>query len=225
MMLKDNQALTIIFMGPSGSGKGTQAALLSEKFGFEFVEMGGIIRAEAKKDTELGKKVYQIVMMEGRLLPDDLTYQLLENKILDVPAEKNLIVDGYPRTVQQVGDFYKLLAKANRKHLTVFNVTLSDEAVLERLSKRLVCDNCQTVFIASKDNKKGSKCAKCGGKLIRRSDDTPAKIKARLQWAHEQVEPAIEEFKKKGVLVDINGDRSIKEIQAELVGQVEKLLS
>lgn len=224
-MVKNNQTLTIIFMGPSGSGKGTQAILLSDKFGFEFVEMGGIIRAEAKKDTKLGKEVHQIVMMEGRLLPDNLTYQLLENKLLEVSAKKNLIVDGYPRTVRQVGDFYKLLDKADRKELTVFNVTLSDEAVLERLSKRLVCENCKTVFIASEKIKKGSECAKCSGKLIRRSDDTPAKIKARLKWAHEQVEPAIEEFKKKGVLVNIDGNRGIEEIHEELVSRVEKLLS
>nr|MBU1178321.1 nucleoside monophosphate kinase [Patescibacteria group bacterium] len=224
-MANNIQAFTIIFMGPSGSGKGTQAVLLSEKFGFEFIEMGGIIRAEAKKETELGKKVHQVVMVEGKLLDDQLTYQLLENKILSVPNEKNLIVDGYPRTVQQVHDFTKLLAKAKRQHLTVFNVALSDEAVLERLSKRLVCDNCKTVFIASKTIKKDGKCVKCGGQIIRRSDDTPAKIKARLKWAHEQVEPAIAEYQKQGVLVNIDGNRDIEEIHQELVTRVEKLLS
>ena len=224
-MAKNNQPLTIIFMGPSGSGKGTQAILLSDKFGFEFIEMGGIIRAEAKKDTDLGKQVHQIVMVEGKLLDDSLTYRLLENKILAVPLNKNLIVDGYPRTVQQVKDFAKLLNKADRERLVVYNVALSDEAVLKRLSKRLVCENCKSVFIASKSIKKGGKCVKCSGKLIRRSDDTPEKIKARLKWAHEQVEPAIKEYQKQGVLVNVDGDRSIEEIHEDLVSRVEKFLS
>jgi len=212
-------------MGPSGSGKGTQAVLIKDKFGFEFIEMGGIIREEAQKDTNLGKQVNQIVMVEGRLLPDAVSFKLLQNKVLAVPSEKQLIIDGYPRTLVQVEDLDLLLKKAGRGKLIVFNVTLTDEEVLERLAKRLVCDSCKTVFVASGKTKKGSKCVKCSGKLIKRADDTPVKIKERLQWAHDKVDPAIAEYRRRGVVVDIDGSRSIEDVNQELEKYVEEFLN
>ena len=172
----------------------------------------------------MGKEVNQIVMVEGGLLPDHMSFQLLQDKVLAVPTEKHLIIDGYPRSLGQVGDLDTLLKKAGREKLVVFNVTLSDEKVLERLAKRLVCDNCKTVFIADSKTKKGSKCVKCGGKLIKRADDTPAKIKERLRWTHEKVDPAIAEYHRRGVIVDIDGRRGIEEVNQELVEHVGKYL-
>jgi len=225
MISKNNPSLTLVFLGPSGSGKGTQATLIKDKFDFEFIEMGGIIREEAKKDTDFGKEVNQIVMVEGGLLPDHMSFKLLQGKVLAVSSEKNLIIDGYPRSLGQVKDLSALLEKAGRKKLTVFNVTLSDEKVLKRLAKRLICESCKMVYVADSKIEEGSDCVKCSGKLIRRADDTPAKIKERLKWAHEKVDPAIAEYRRRGLVIDIDGSRSIEEVNRELEKYVEELLS
>ena len=224
MIKNNNQASTFVFLGPSGSGKGTQALLIKEKFGFEFVEMGGIIRAEAQKNTDLGRQIKQIAMAEGKLLPDHISFALLQNVVLAVPTKKNLIIDGYPRTLRQVEDLDSLLRKAGRKKLVVFNIAISDEEVLQRLAKRLICADCKNVFVTDSKTEEGSLCTKCNGKLVRRADDTPVKIKERLRWGHAKVDPAIAEYRRRKILVDIDGSRSIAEVDQELVGYIEKYL-
>jgi adenylate kinase len=223
MILGKSNPLTIIFVGPSGSGKGTQASILVDKFDLAYVEMGRIIRAEAKKDTELGKKINQIVMMKGKLLPDEISYQLLENKILSVPSNKDLILDGYPRTLKQVKDLDKLLTRTSRERILVFHMHIPDGVAIERLSKRLVCASCKSNFIEN-NLKVGSSCPKCSGKLIKRPDDTPEKIKERLTWSHKEVEPVVEEYRKRGVLVDIDGNQEFEKVTEQIVSHLKKYL-
>lgn len=212
---------TVIFIGLSGSGKGTQARLLAEKYNFEYIEIGKLLRAEAKKDTEFGRKVNQIINIEGKLLPDQMVYEIIKRKFVEISSDKKVIFDGYPRTIQQVWDLDKMLAECDREVYLVFNIQISDQEALKRLSKRLICGDCKAVF-QENNLKIGSECPKCGGKIIKRKDDTPEKIKTRLAWAHKELKPVIEHYQKKGILVNINGERDPKIIHRDLVQHLAK---
>lgn len=221
MVIKNKNPLTIILIGPSGSGKGTQARLLIDRLGFEYIEMGKILREEAEKDTKIGKFIYQTIMVEGKLLPDEIANELLEKKINLLSKNKKLIIDGYPRTVDQVKDLDMILKDLQRDNIKAINIDVPEEISLARLTSRLVCNKCKNNF---KENgiKEGDKCPSCDGKLIKRADDTPQKIKERLKWAKEKVEPVVEEYRSRGLLVDIDGHRALEKVYNDILTNIKE---
>ncbi|MFA6296623.1 MAG: nucleoside monophosphate kinase [Patescibacteria group bacterium] len=215
--------LLILFMGPSGSGKGTQAKMISNEFGFNYIEMGGILRSEVKKQTDLGKEIDIIIHKEGKLVPDLMVKELIKKVLIENDHEKTIVLDGYPRTSQQVFDLDEILKAMDlNKEIVVFNIKISDEEAMKRLTQRRICVGCKNVLPA---DSKDLNCPKCGGKLEHRSDDNPEKIQERLKWAHEKVEPAILEYKKRGVLEEINGERPIEIVHKDIVGRLKNILS
>ena len=210
-------------MGPSGSGKGTQAKMISNEFGFNYIEMGGILRSEVKKQTDLGKEIDIIIHKEGKLVPDLMVKELIKKVLIENDHEKTIVLDGYPRTSQQVFDLDEILKAMDlNKEIVVFNIKISDEEAMKRLTQRRICVGCKNVLPA---DSKDLNCPKCGGKLEHRSDDNPEKIQERLKWAHEKVEPAILEYKKRGVLEEINGERPIEIVHKDIVGRLKNILS
>ena len=203
-------------IGPSGSGKGTQARLLIDRLGFEYIEMGKILREEAKKNTELGKFINKTIMVEGRLLPDDIASQLLIKKINQLDQNKKIIIDGYPRTLDQVWDLDKILKKLGKSNIRVLNIIVPEEVTIERLSKRLVCKDCKNNY---KENglKEGGACPACGGGLFRREDDALSKVKERLEWARKKVVPVAKEYKARGILRDINGEQELEKVYNDII--------
>ncbi|MDD3887409.1 MAG: nucleoside monophosphate kinase [Patescibacteria group bacterium] len=215
--------LLILFMGPSGSGKGTQAKMIGEKFDFNYIEMGGILRSEVKKQTDLGKKIDVIIHKEGKLVPDEMVKELIKKALLENDHGKTIVLDGYPRTSQQVFDLDEILKDMEiNKKIVVFNIQISDEEAMKRLTQRRICVDCKNVLPADSKN---LNCPKCGGKLEHRSDDNPEKIKERLKWAHEKVQPAILEYKKRGVLQEINGERPIQVVHEDIKNKLQKILN
>jgi len=215
--------LLILFMGLSGSGKGTQAKMIGEEFNFNYIEMGGILRSEVKKQTDLGKKIDVIIHKEGKLVPDEMVKELIKKALLENDHGKTIVLDGYPRTSQQVFDLDDILKEMKMdKEIIVFNIQISDEEAMKRLTQRRICTDCKNVLPA---DSKDVSCPKCKGELVHRSDDNPEKIRERLKWAHEKVQPAILEYKKRGVLQEINGERPIQVVHEDIKERMEKILN
>jgi adenylate kinase len=220
MNKKSKKPLIIILMGLSGAGKGTQAEFLVKKFGFDYIVMGDLLRKEACKNTKLGKKINEIINIRGELVPDQIAFQLIKNKILKIPKGKNIIIDGYPRTLHQVKDLDQILQKLGKINLVVLNIKISDKTAIARLSRRLVCPVCSAIYVENKIKK----CLKCGVDLIKRKDDTPERIKKRLSWAHKDLDLVIKFYKKRGVLIDINGEKEPKEVHQQIIQNLRKYL-
>ncbi len=201
----------IVLLGPPGSGKGTQGEMLSEKLGYVRLSTGDMLREAVRNGTELGKKA-KTYMDSGALVPNDLIIGLMKEKIAQ--AEGGVILDGFPRTVEQ--------ADALDQQLQVdlaLNLDVPDEELINRLTKRRSCPDCNAVYhLIYNPPKAEGVCDKCGAKLYQRDDDKEETVANRLKVYRENTMPLIGYYEKKGVLVTIKGVGSIDEIYA----QVEK---
>ncbi len=201
----------IVLLGPPGSGKGTQGEMLSEKLGYVRLSTGDMLREAVRNGTELGKKA-KTYMDSGALVPNDLIIGLMKEKIAQ--AEGGVILDGFPRTVEQ--------ADALDQQLQVdlaLNLDVPDEELINRLTKRRSCPDCNAVYhLIYNPPKTESVCDKCGAKLYQRDDDKEETVANRLKVYRENTMPLIGYYEKKGVLVTIKGVGSIDDIYA----QVEK---
>lgn len=196
-----------MFIGPQGCGKGTQSELLSEEFNMPVYSTGELLREEKRKGSKLGKKIAKLID-NGILVPADLIYKIIKEKIKN---KEDYIIDGFPRNISQVK-----IAK-DIEFDKVFLLNISDKIVLERLSGRETCKNCGSVYhVKLKKSKVKGKCDKCNGELYIRDDDKEEAIKQRLKIYKKETMPVVEYYRKKGVLVEIDASRSIKEIYEDV---------
>lgn len=209
--------MVLIFLGLSGSGKGTQAELLVKKFGFEYIVMSDLLKKEIKKQTALGKKIDELVNIKGRLVPDDITAKIFNEGFCHKLGKKQIILDGYPRTLFQVKSLEQIFKKFKINNFIVLYIKISEKEAIKRLSGRLICSKCKTIHFTG-----DLKCRKCGGKLRKREDDMPQKIKTRLTWGQKELLEVIEYYKKTGKLIEINGERKVEEIHKEVVESLKK---
>lgn len=205
--------MNIIILGPQASGKGTQARLLSGKLGLFYFESGSFLREKAKSNP----RIDEIINKRGQLLPDEETFNLVRDFLKEkVPTLNNFILDGYPRSLKQ----YQLLAdwlyKEGKKIDLAILLTISDKEAVRRLSARVVCERCGTVYNLITNPPPDGKC-KCGGNLVQRPDDKPEAIEKRLQAYHEVTVPLTNVLKKEGILVEVDGERPIKVISTDLL--------
>ncbi len=196
---------TVIFLGPPGAGKGTQSQILKERDNFVQVSTGDILREAVKNQTPLGIQAKKF-MDEGKLVPDDLIINLISEKLEEL-QDKNIIFDGFPRTVNQAQALKELLNKKGRKIDAVILFEIEDEEVIKRLSGRRVCPNCGAVYhIIFNPPENDNLCDKCGTPLIQRDDDKEEVIKKRLEVYHQQTAPLIEYYKDNLVKIDATGN-------------------
>ncbi|MBI4262561.1 nucleoside monophosphate kinase [Candidatus Uhrbacteria bacterium] len=208
---------TLVLLGPAGSGKGTQAEKLIEKFHLQKVETGELVREKGKEDSELGRFVHTI-NISGKHLPDDVVTQLIREAFAKLDASRGLIIDGYPRTLVQAQTLGMLLKEVHRLPLQMVYVRVSDAVARERLLKRAVCSGCKTI-LASRDL---TVCPKCGSKIEVRAYDTDvAAINKRLTWFHEKVMPAIEYYRKKGMVVEVSGESDPDTVFQTIIKAIE----
>ena len=195
--------MKLIFLGPPGAGKGTLAGLVSKEYGIPQISTGDIFRDAIKRETELGKKVKEIVG-RGDLVPDELTVSLVRERLGQPDAGGGYILDGFPRTIPQaeaLGEFQRIDA--------VVNFTISDAIVIERLSGREVCRNCGAIYhVKNMPSKVKGVCDRCGGPLYTRPDDTLESITNRLDVYKKQTEPLVNYYRKKELLRDIDSSKS-----------------
>lgn len=199
-------------LGPQGSGKGTQAKLLTEKFGYVLIGAGNSLREIAKTDTELGREV-KTTIDAGHLVRPELISKVMREKIEALPAGKKIILDAYPRNLAQQGYFKEFWPSLGRGDFRVIFIELSEDEAVRRLGTRLTCENCGEIYIAGQ----AEKCKKCGGRLIERDDDKPEAVRQRLKHFNEETLPMIAEMEKAGNVVRIDGAPSIAEVQSEIL--------
>lgn len=209
--------MKIIMLGAPGAGKGTQAKQIAEKYGIPHISTGDIFRANIKEGTELGKKAKSF-MDQGLLVPDELTVELVADRIVKDDCKNGFVLDGFPRTIPQAEALDETLVQMGEKIDYAIDVDVPDENIVNRMSGRRVCLNCgATYHIVSLPTKEEGICDKCGKEVVLRDDDAPETVQKRLSVYHEQTQPLIDYYKKQGVLKSVDGTRPMEEVFADIV--------
>lgn len=214
--------MVIIMLGAPGTGKGTVAGILTEKLGWPQVSTGDIFRKHIKEGTELGK-LADTYISKGNLVPDDVTIQLIENRLKEDDVQQGIILDGFPRTIKQAEELDKILAKQGKKVDLVINLTTPKEEIIERIVNRRVCSNpeCKTIYnIVLNPPKQEGICDKCGQKIVQRKDDNVETVEARLEGYFKQTSPLVEYYKKQGNLYDAMVSKQINKMGKDVAEEV-----
>jgi len=213
--------MRLILLGPPGSGKGTQAQKLVERYKVPQISTGDIFRQAVRDQTELGKKAKEY-MDRGELVPDQIVVGMVEERLSQPDCKNGFILDGFPRTIAQAEALDELLARRGEKLDAVLEISVPDEEVIKRLSGRRTCRQCGAMYhIEFNPPKEPGRCDKCKGELYQREDDKEEVIKSRLEVYHSQTAPLIEYYQKKGLLKKIDGVGGIKEIFSRAVSALE----
>ena len=209
--------MKIIMLGAPGAGKGTQAKKIAEKYSIPHISTGDIFRANIKNGTELGKKA-KTYMDQGLLVPDELTCDLVVDRIQQPDAANGYVLDGFPRTIPQAEALDKALAAMGEAMDYAINVEVPDENIVRRMSGRRACVDCgATYHIVYAPTKEENICDNCHGELILREDDKPETVQKRLNVYHEQTQPLIDYYTEKNILVEVDGTVDIDEVFAAIV--------
>lgn len=209
--------MKIIMLGAPGAGKGTQAKKIADKYQIPHVSTGDIFRANIKNGTELGKKA-KTYMDAGQLVPDELTVDLLMDRISQADCQNGYVLDGFPRTIPQAECLEKALSERNDAVDFAINVEVPDENIVARMSGRRACPSCgATYHIIHIPTKVEGICDRCGGKLVLRDDDKPETVKNRLSVYHAQTKPLIQFYGERKVLHEVDGTQEMEQVFADIV--------
>lgn len=210
--------MNLIILGPQGSGKGTQASKLAQKFDLEHIDMGKFLREVALLDTQLGKEIHEIINIKKELVSDKILREVIHLKIMGIGREQGVVFDGVPRNIEQLEYFEKVVKESGRKIDKVILIKLSQEESLKRISRRRICEKCKKVFIFGKDiQSKDEKCDICGGQIIQRVDDTEEGVKKRLAIFNKETMPIVEYYNKQGKVIEIDGDKEIEKVFEDIL--------
>jgi len=211
----------VVLLGGPGAGKGTQASLLAEESHLAHISSGDLFRQNLKQGTELGR-LAQEYMGRGELVPDDVTIGMIRERFLQADCAAGAILDGFPRTVPQAEALAALLQEMREEVCVVPYVKVLPEVLLERLSGRWACRQCGALYhMLYNPPKESGVCDVCGGELYQRADDTPETQKRRIEVYISQTRPLVGYYQERGLLVEIDGEGSIAEVQAELRKAIE----
>lgn len=209
--------MKIIMLGAPGAGKGTQAIKIAEKYGIPHISTGDIFRANIKNGTELGKKAKEY-MDKGALVPDELTCDLVVDRIHQDDCANGFVLDGFPRTIPQAEALDAALSKDNETMDYAIDIEVPDENIVKRMGGRRACVNCgATYHIVSAPPKVEGVCDHCGGKLTIRDDDKPETVQKRLTVYHDQTQPLIDYYRKAGILHSVDGTKPLDDVFADIV--------
>ncbi|NLW40370.1 MAG: adenylate kinase [Tissierellia bacterium] len=213
--------MRLILLGPPGAGKGTQASAIVKRYDIPHISTGDIFRENIKKGTELGLKA-KSYMDKGLLVPDDLVISIVKNRLLEDDCKKGFLLDGFPRTLSQGEALDEVLKDMGLELTRVINIDVEKEVLIERAIGRRVCKECgATYHIKFSPPKEEDVCDKCGGRLFQRDDDTKETIEKRIQVYTEQTKPLIDYYTKKGLILNIDGSKSIESIFQDIVDSLE----
>ena len=214
--------MKILMLGAPGAGKGTQAKMLSERYGIPHISTGDIFRMNIKNNTELGQKA-KGYMDAGQLVPDELVVDLVVDRIKAKDCMKGFILDGFPRTIPQAEALDYALNNQNEKIDYAINVDVPDENIIKRMSGRRACVGCgATYHLVYNPTKTEGVCDVCGEKLILRDDDKPETVQKRLDVYHEQTQPLIDYYNKKEVILTVDGTQDIDVVYDEITKVLDK---
>ncbi len=209
--------MRLILLGAPGSGKGTQATMLQEKLSIPHISTGDIFRSNIKNGTELGK-LAKSYMDQGALVPDSVTIDIVKDRLQQDDCKNGFILDGFPRTIPQAEYLDKALEDMGIAVDAALNIHVDDEEIIRRMSGRRVCPACgasyHTIF---KTTRTEGVCDSCGADIIQRADDKEETVISRLKVYHDQTEPLIDFYGKKGKLVTVAGQDKVEDTTKEVV--------
>ncbi|SDY11467.1 adenylate kinase [Lachnobacterium bovis] len=209
--------MKIIMLGAPGAGKGTQAKQISTKYEIPHISTGDIFRANIKNGTDLGKKAKEY-MDKGALVPDELTCDLVMDRIQQEDCKNGFILDGFPRTIPQAEALENALTAAQQTMDYAINVDVPDENIIKRMGGRRACLNCgATYHVEFNPTKVEGVCDSCGSEIVLREDDKPETVKNRLNVYHNQTQPLIDFYNKKGILKTVDGTQSLDKVFEDIV--------
>ena len=213
----------IMFIAPPAAGKGTQAEKVVEEFNIPHISTGEILRDVSKEDSEVGHYVLE-TLKSGNLVKDEITYQLVKERLQKDDCKNGYIIDGFPRNIEQAKEYDRILNELGYDVGNVILVDVSEETLAKRITGRRLCEDCGTAYnlnIGGLQPQVESVCDKCGGKLYQRSDDNLESFNTRYNTYKEKTEPIIDYYAKKGVLKKVDGDRPVEEVYKD----VRKIIS
>ena len=213
--------MKIVMLGAPGAGKGTQAKMIAAKYQIPHISTGDIFRSNIKNGTQLGKKAKEY-MDQGLLVPDELTVDLVTDRLAQDDCQKGYILDGFPRTIPQAEALASALLKRGEKLDYAVDVDVPDENIVSRMSGRRACTGCgATYHIVHNPSKKGDVCEVCGEPLVLRDDDKPETVQKRLGVYHEQTQPLIDYYKDQGILRTVDGTQPMDDVFAAITNILE----
>ncbi len=202
--------MNLMLLGAPGAGKGTQAAKLTEILNVPQVSTGDIFRENIKNQTELGVLASSFIS-QGKLVPDEVTFSIVKDRLLKDDCKNGVILDGFPRTIAQAEMLDAFFAEIGRKMDVVVNIVVDEEEVVARLSRRRVCPECKASFhLDFAPPAEGNKCTFCGAEVIQRPDDNEVVIRKRMEEYHANTEPLIAYYREKGILKDSVSENGIE---------------
>lgn len=213
--------MRLILLGPPGAGKGTQASSIVSEYGITHISTGDIFRHNIKNETELGKKVKEY-LDNGKLVPDELTIDLVWDRLSKDDCKNGFLLDGFPRTINQAKALQEGLEKRGLKLDRVVNIDVDKNILVKRLSGRRVCKDCgETYHIENKPTKKEKVCDKCSGEVIQRADDNEKTVLDRIEVYEKQTFPLIDFYTNLGLILTVDGTLPIEDVFL----QIKKSLS
>lgn len=210
------KTMNIILMGGPGSGKGSMAERILEKYPLVHIATGDLLRKNASEGTELGK-LAKTYMDQGALVPNDITYQILEDGMAKVGEDEGILLDGFPRNMEQAAKLDEIFERIGREISFVLQVDLDDETIVERTGKRRVCSECGASYhLEFRAPKVEGVCDRCGGKVIQRDDDKREAVQVRLETYYRETEPVTDLYDERGLLKHLDNSGSLEDSRAEL---------
>lgn len=209
-------SLNLLFMGPPGAGKGTQAEYIVKEFGIPHISTGDAFRLAMSQGTPLGVKAKEYVD-QGLLVPDEITIGIVRERLQLEDARQGFLLDGFPRTISQAEALDEILKEMGRQIHHVINLSVDRKLLLDRLTGRRICKSCGATFhVLFNPTKQEGICDKCGGELYQRSDDTEEKVGTRLDEYMNKTAPLLDYYEKQGLLMQVNGEQEIEAVQQEI---------
>jgi len=209
--------MKIILLGAPGAGKGTQAERICARYNIPQISTGNIIREAMKNETPAGKKAQEFVN-SGKLVPDEVVIEMVDDRLKQDDCANGFILDGFPRTVPQAEALDRMGVQIDK----VLDIVVADDVIMGRMTGRRVCSKCgATYHVQHNPSKDGVHCDKCGTELGIRKDDEPETVKARLQVYHEQTQPLEDYYRQKGNLVAVEGVGPLDEISQRIMKALE----
>lgn len=206
--------MKIVFLGPPGAGKGTQAEDTCKTLGIAHISTGDILRANIKAKTELGKAA-QSYIEKGDLVPDSVVIAMVQDRIKQDDCANGFLFDGFPRTIAQAEALDQIV-----KLDVAINLEVPTDVIVKRISGRRICRDCAKIYHIS--TCQGDKCEVCGGEVYQRPDDSAETVSKRLSVYDEQTQPLIDYYKASGILVNVDGNRSIEEVGRDILSTIEQ---
>ena len=204
----------IMFIAPPAAGKGTQAELVNKKYKLPHISTGDILREISKEDSEIGNYVAE-TLQSGGLVKDEITYQLIKERLAKDDCKNGYIIDGFPRNLEQAKEYDRILDELNYDIGNIILIDIDEEVLQKRVVGRRICENCNTIYNLNNPEqqpKEESVCDKCGGKLYQRTDDNLESFNTRYETYLSKTSPIIKHYKDMGVLKEVDGNDTIENI-------------